>query len=113
MNLKSIALLIVVISCFLARPAAGVADSSSGDNVLIPPGMEIIKEGDVNVVVPKGGQLRQQGSVMLIETADEYSARKFEDTDARFKALEKELAAQKKEVAGLRRMVARLLNNAK
>ena len=60
--------------------------------------MEVIKEGSVNVVVPKGGRLRKQDSVMLIETADEYAARKFKDTDDRFKKLEKELEAQRREL---------------
>ena len=79
-------------------PAYGEDGSSDNGDVIIPPGMEVIKEGDVNVVVPKGGRLRKQDSVMLIETADEYASRKFADTDDGFKKIEKELETQKKEL---------------
>lgn len=82
--------------------------SKNNDDVVIPPGMETIKEGDVNVVVPKGGRLRKQDSVMLIETADEYAARKFEDADNRFKKIEKDLEAQKKELDDLKDGVKKL-----
>lgn len=93
-------------SCILfISPAYGEEyDSDSGD-VMIPPGMEVIKEGDVNVVVPKGSRLRRQDNVMLIETADEYASRKFEDTDERFKKIEKELEYQKKELENQKREI--------
>jgi len=87
---------------FFTSIVYGEGYSEKRDNVLIPPGMETIKEGDVNVVVPKGGRLRKQGSVMLIETADEYSARKFEDSDNRFKKMEKNIEAQKKYLRDLK-----------
>ena len=81
------------------------SDSSGDGDVFIPPGMEVIKRGDVNIVVPKGGQLRKQDSVMLIETADEYASRKFMDADERFKKIEKELQVQKKEIEDLKSAV--------
>lgn len=73
-------------------------DNEKNGNVLIPPGMETIREGDVAVVVPKGGMLRKQGSVMLIETADEYAARKFLDVESQFKALQEAFEEQKNEL---------------
>ena len=92
----------IIISLFICilsiGPACAEEGSSDGGDVIIPSGMEVIKEGDVNVVVPMGGRLRKQDSVMLIETADEYASRKFADTDNRFERIEKELEAQKKEL---------------
>jgi ABC-type methionine transport system ATPase subunit len=86
-------------------PAYGGEEIQNNGDVIIPPGMEVIKKGDVNVVVPKGGQLRKQGSVMLIETADEYAARKFMDTDDHFEKIEGELENTEKEIKGLKSAV--------
>ncbi len=98
---KNIIVLLFICTLFIS-PAYGADESSDSGDVVIPPGMEVIKEGDVNVVVPLGGRLRKQDSVMLIETADEYASRKFADTDDRFKKIEKELKAQKKEFEDLK-----------
>lgn len=99
-------ILILSFACILSISSVyGAEDDRDSGDVIIPPGMETIKEGDVNVVVPKGGQLRKQGSVMLIETADEYASRKFLDTEEHFKRIEKELETQKKELEDLKGMV--------
>jgi len=103
--------IIIILSfmCILSiSPAYGEEEGPDSGDVIIPPGMEVIKEGDVNVVVPKGGQLRKQDSVMLIETADEYASRKFADTDDRFEKIEKELETQKKELGDLKGAVKKL-----
>jgi hypothetical protein len=102
----------VIILCFICilfmNSAYGGEDSRDSGGVIIPPGMEVIKEGSVNVVVPKGGRLRKQSGVMLIETADEYASRKFEDADGRFKKVEKELDVQKKELEDLKGALKKL-----
>jgi len=100
-----------IMSIMFLSPSYCEDQSSDNGGVSIPPGMEIIKEGDVGVVVPKGGRLRKQGSVMLIETADEYASRKFEDADYRFTKIEKEIAVQKKELKDLKSNVKDLRKN--
>lgn len=102
-------MMILCFACILfTDPAYCEEQSSDNGGVGIPPGMEMIKEGDVNVVVPKGGRLRKQDSVMLIETADEYASRKFEDADGRFEKIEKELEACKKEIGDLKSAIKKL-----
>ena len=89
--MKKIIIILSFMCILFISTAYGEEESSDSGDVIIPLGMEVIKEGDVNVVVPKGGRLRKQDNVMLIETADEYASRKFADTDDRFKKIEKEL----------------------
>ena len=100
-----IIIILSFICILLISPVYAEEDSPDSGDVLIPPGMEVIKEGDVNVVVPKGARLRRQSSVMLIETADEYASRKFEETDERFKKIENKLASQQKELEDLKSAV--------
>ena len=64
----------------------------------IPPGMEIVRSGDVSVVVPKGSQLRKMNDMFIIESPEEYAARKFEVVEHRLDQLEKDLAEMKKEL---------------
>lgn len=66
---------------------------SAGDNVdvVTSPGMETIKEGDVNLVVYKGGRPHKQGDVVMTETPDEYTSRKFSSVEEHLKRIEKEL----------------------
>lgn len=60
--------------------------------------IDIIKEGDVNVLVPKGGRLRKESSFLVKEDADAYASRKYIETQFYLKKLEKELQAQKMEL---------------
>ena len=91
--------LILIFLCNLCTcPICLAGDDEKNGDVIIPPGMETIKEGDVNIIVPKGGEIRKQSSVMLIETADEYSALKFLETESRFSNIENELEEQKNEL---------------
>lgn len=83
-------------------------ESERRGDVIIPDGMETVKKGDVNVILPKNGQIRKQGSVLLIETGDEYASRKFIDTEERFKKIEKDIEDQKKELADLKETVRAL-----
>ncbi|MDO8535935.1 MAG: hypothetical protein Q7S30_02875 [Candidatus Omnitrophota bacterium] len=101
-DIKKITIILYFICALSMGSAWSAEDSSDSGDVIIPPGMEVIKEGDVSVVVPKGGRLRKHGSVMLIETADEYASRKFEDTDERFRKMEQELQVQKQELEDLK-----------
>ena len=108
--------IIIILSfiCILFTGSAYGEDTSQNDgDVIIPPGMEVLREGSVNVVVPRGARLRKQGSVMLIETADEYASRKFMDTEEHFKTIEKELNRQDKEIEDLKEAVKKLEEDAR
>jgi hypothetical protein len=53
-----------------------------------PRGMELLKVGDANVMVPKGTKMRKQGDLNVIEDIGEYVGRKFLDTEERFEKVE-------------------------
>lgn len=95
------ACLFVILSSLNAR-----ADDQNLGDVRIPPGMEAkrIGTGDNYVVIPKGGRIRVNGGVMTIESAEEYSARNFEDVDGRISKIEKEQDAIKKELKELKEL---------
>jgi len=82
----------------LQPASANTSYAGSGEVIQIPPGMEVVKQGDVNVVVPKGSQLRKINDLFLIESAEEYAARKFEVVERRLAQLEKDQAEMKKEL---------------
>jgi len=106
--MQKIIVILSFISILLISTAYGEEKRPDSGDIIIPPGMEIIKEGDVNLVVYKGSRLRKQGDVIIPEPPDEYVSRKFEDTDDRFKKVEKKLETQKKEIGDLKSAVKKL-----
>lgn len=103
---------IIIILLFMCIISIGSAYGSEGNeknpDVVVSPGMETIKEGDVNLVVYKGGRPHKQGDVLMTETPDEYTSRKFSDTEEHFKKIERELESQKKEIEDLKSAVKKL-----
>lgn len=79
-----------------------------GRDVNVPDSMDVVKEADVNVMVPKGGRLRKESSFLIKEDADEYASRKFIDLEARFSQIEKEVESQKKDIKSLKETVEKV-----
>ena len=88
--------------------AYGEDDELDNVHISVPPGMESVKKGDVNLLIYKGSRTRKENDVSIPETPDEYATRKFTDADDRFKKLEKELETQKKELGDLKSAVKKL-----
>lgn len=68
----------------------------------MPDTMQIVKEGDVGVVVPRGGRIRKESSFMVKEDPEDYASRKFSESETRFQMIEKEIALLKDEVASIK-----------
>ena len=77
---------------FFAGIALGAEDKGQQSATNIPPGMEVIKVGKANVVVPKGTKIRRGGDVMFLENINEYSARKFSEIEDRLSKIEATLS---------------------
>jgi hypothetical protein len=108
MKIKEIWLAAILLCIFTALSYGYEEDSNKIGDVNIPNSMDVVKEGDVNVMVPKGGQLRKESSFLVKEDADEYASRKFINLEARFSQLEKEVASQKKKIETLQETVDKL-----
>jgi pyruvate/2-oxoacid:ferredoxin oxidoreductase beta subunit len=78
----------------------GEGDEENVD-IAVPSDMEMIKEGDVNLMVYKGARMRKENDVIITETPDEYASRKFLDIEERFKRMEKELGDLKSAIKKL------------
>lgn len=71
-------------------------------DVSVPENMDSIQEGNVSVLVPKGGMLEKKSSFMVTEPPDQYVARRFLEFEESFKRIDKELEEQKRELKELR-----------
>ena len=69
--MKKIMIILYFMCVLFMRCAYGEEESSDKSDLIIPPGMEVIKEGDVNLVVYKGGRMGKQGDVRRPESSDE------------------------------------------
>ena len=100
-----IALLLTLLCISSICPRCGAEDYKNTEDANTPPEMETLKQGTVNVMVPKGVQFRKQSTVTLIEDTDMYAARKFSETDGRFKNIEKEIEAQKNDIRDMKKII--------
>lgn len=105
---KKIMIILYFMCILFIRCVYGEEENSDNSNLIIPPDMEVIKEGDVNLVVYKGGRMGKQNDVIIPESPADYSSRKFLDTEEHFKKIEKELEETEKELEDLKSAVKKL-----
>lgn len=55
----------------------------------IPPGMELIKMGGIRMIVPQGIKIEKKGSLMTMESSEEFAARSFKEIRDRLDRIER------------------------
>jgi methyl-accepting chemotaxis protein len=100
--------IVMCATLFVVVPPARAADNDNENQagVITPDDMETVKQADVSVMMPKGGQLQKQSSFTIMEGADEYASRRLQETDARIEKLERRIDEQQKQLEDLKRTVA-------
>jgi hypothetical protein len=73
-------ILAILISLLYLYPTIVVSQSKDTE---VPPGMEIIQIGKVNVLVPKGIKVRKEGGLVILENIRDYVARRLLDMEER------------------------------
>lgn len=84
--------------------------TAKAEEVIVPPGMEIIRIQGVRYLVPKGSKIRKSRGVILFEGVDEYMVNKFVELDKRLAAMEKEIEQLKRVLGETQIGVQQLLN---
>jgi hypothetical protein len=104
MDKKKIYLALIPVFTFLLFTyyECNAEEYKKNENVSVPSNMEIIKEGDVNVLLPKGSQLQKDSSFLITEPPDGYAARKFLEIEGYIMDLKKEIETQKEELSRLK-----------
>lgn len=72
----------------------------------IPPGMEMRKVGNINMIVPEGTQIRKNGSNLIMEGPDEYVARNVREIKGRLTEIETRQLAQEEKLDGLKQAIS-------
>lgn len=72
----------------------------------IPPGMELRKVGNINIVVPEGTQIRKNGSNLIMEGPDEYVARNVREIKGRLAEIETRQLEHEKKLDGLKQAIS-------
>jgi len=93
------------ILCVLIAAAVWGEENKNSQDVIVPVGMELIKKGDVNILVPKGQSLIKDSSFFVTQNPDEYASRKFMGVDERFERMDEDLDSIKEELKRLREAV--------
>jgi len=86
---------IFVFSCALVMPEEDEKEE-------VPAGMEIIQVGEAKFVVPKGAATKKAGDLIILDSASEYTVRKFLEIEERVAELEAKEEELQKEVKQLK-----------
>jgi peptidoglycan hydrolase CwlO-like protein len=74
----------------------------------IPPGMEIKRVGKLDLMLPKDMKVTQKGSVWVVETTQQYIARRFMEMEEQIARLKEEQEALKEEIEELKKNIDEL-----
>ena len=91
---KTIGICLVAAVCASAAVLLGAEDSEKKKE--IPVGMEEIKFGKINMVVPKGMKTKKRGNHITLEDVNEYLARRLEEMENAIKKVETRVKALEK-----------------
>jgi hypothetical protein len=70
--------------------------------VEVPPGMELINVGGIRMIIPQGTKVEKKGSLLVMESADEFAARNFKEMRARLEKAESNQNDLKKTIEDLK-----------
>jgi len=98
---------LLLIFAFLFSPAFIAA----GEEIEVPPGMEIIKINDTNVIAIKGTKIKKKGDLLIIEGTKEFVARRFLEVDKQFSKIEEKTKYLEREINILKETLNELKEN--
>jgi peptidoglycan hydrolase CwlO-like protein len=75
-----------------------VSASTQAETPNVPEGMEDVKIGTVDTIVPKGSKMRREGNVTFLESTDAYAARRISDMESRLSKIESNEQQIKREI---------------
>lgn len=105
-RLRAILSVTAVCGAMIFVPATSYCgEDNRNGNTVVPDGMEVIKEGGVNILVPKGSRPVSAGSYLVTEDPEQYAARKFMDVEDRFSRVDKEIGALQEELKYIKEAV--------
>jgi hypothetical protein len=99
--MKIIGVFLNILILIIILPTALIADTKNNKQD-VPAGMQIIKIGGANVLVPEGTKVRKKGGLIILESASEYAAMKISNIEEQINQLEKEDKKLEKEIEVLK-----------
>ena len=108
---KILTSVLVLVSCSISPVFAldekmeATKEKETKSQVKISPGMMLWKRGDTSILIPKGGKLKREGTMVFIESDSEYSSRNFQEARRRFRKIEKKQRKMEKELAELKKKI--------
>ncbi len=83
------------------------------EGIRLGPGMERKRVGGINLRVPKGAEVYQDGPNVIMEELEEYIARKFKEMEDRIGKIEKNQEELNKEIKRLKEIIKSSLRKPK
>ncbi|MCQ9206375.1 MAG: hypothetical protein NG740_00615 [Omnitrophica bacterium] len=76
------------------------------ENISVKPGMELRKIGGINLLIPEGAKVYEQGGQYFIESTEEFAARRLKEMESRLEAMENKVTGLSGEIENLKSEIA-------
>ncbi len=107
--MKKYYIIIILLSIVLiSSPVFTKTEPEDGGNVKLSPGMELKQIGTVNRLVPVDMRVVDKDGLVTTESMGEYVARRFIETENRFKVIENSLSKIKEVIQALQQEIIQL-----
>lgn len=111
--MKKYIIFVLIFSLIICAVYLQAQDTEVRKGLSLKPGMEIVKVGDAEVVVPKGSTVTKQDGMVVIEDISQYVGRRFESVDGRLGDLDTEQEALRDEIRQIREDLRKVMGNLK
>jgi hypothetical protein len=99
--MKNIAILSIFAMLAFISGLAAAQNFGENDSDKLPPGMEVMKVGKADLIVPKGTRMRREAGVIMLESINEYVARKISEIEKKLDRIQAEQERMKKQIEEL------------
>jgi hypothetical protein len=111
---KALVLLSIVMLLLTAMASAQMtgypkfnnSSDRSENSPTLRPGMQTVKVGDVNLLVPEGSIIYEQGGILTLEGPSEYAARRFKVIELHLREIDKTIGELIEKVQNLQNQMA-------
>ena len=106
--MKKITLFLLIVILIFSNTFIMAQGDKEKEEKKVPPGMEIMQAGNAELLVPKGMKTQKKGDLIVLETSEEYVARRLFDMDERLAKIEAEEKALAEKIEQLNKTLSEI-----
>jgi prefoldin subunit 5 len=105
-------IILICAAIFFCGVSSLYSEDKNNSDVTIPPGTELQKVGDVQLVVPIGSKIRKEGNLIFMQNAEEYTAERYLEIENKLRKIDENIESLKLQIKELKQQLSSSANPA-